>query len=67
MIMAMSLVKCPQSRADALGEELTCHLGVLFDASGTQHGRCPYCLKATGGVMRDTRSPILKPSEDGQC
>lgn len=57
---------CPQTKRDALGEELTCHLGVLRDASGKQHGNCPYCLKATGGVMRDTRSTI-NPAEGETC
>ena len=48
--------KCPQSVHDALGEELTCHLGVLFDAKGDQHGYCPYCQKRTGGVLRNLRN-----------
>lgn len=47
--------KCKQSIHDVLGEDLTCHLGVLFDNEGNQHGRCPYCLKVTGGVQRNTR------------
>lgn len=47
--------KCKQSVHDALGEELNCHLGVLFDQDGRQHGHCPYCLKVTGGVRRTTR------------
>ncbi len=52
----MKLAKCPQSVRDALGEDLVCHLGVLFDESGKEHGRCPYCTKRTGGIVRDLQN-----------